>query len=85
MPAAGTAPPYVGIRIKCMEAAVRDRGIRTLELFLATLLAEGGLPDGLVLTLPKVTYAEQVTALVRLLEDFEQRAGLPSGRLGFEI
>ncbi|PBC79737.1 HpcH/HpaI aldolase/citrate lyase family protein [Streptomyces sp. TLI_235] len=83
--AAGTAPPYIGIRIKCMEAAVRDRGIRTLEMFLATLLAEGGLPEGLVLTLPKVTYAEQVTALVRLLEDFERQAGLPTGRLGFEI
>ncbi|WP_052391219.1 DUF6986 family protein [Streptomyces sp. NRRL B-24484] len=83
--AAGTAPPYVGIRIKCMEAAVRDRGIRTLELFLGTLLAGGGLPDGLVLTLPKVTYAEQVTALVRLLEDFERQAGLPAGRIGFEI
>ncbi|WP_371516992.1 aldolase/citrate lyase family protein [Kitasatospora sp. NBC_01300] len=83
--AEGTAPPYLGIRIKCMEAAVRDRGIRTLELFLATLLAGGGLPDGLVLTLPKVTYAEQVTALVRLLEDFERRAGLPAGRIGFEI
>ncbi|MEV7781595.1 aldolase/citrate lyase family protein [Kitasatospora sp. NPDC088351] len=81
----GGAPPYLGIRIKCLEAAVRDRGIRTLELFLATLLADGGLPDGLVLTLPKVTYAEQVTALVRLLEDFERGAGLPAGRLGFEI
>ncbi|MFG3056945.1 DUF6986 family protein [Kitasatospora sp. NPDC048239] len=81
----GTAPPYIGIRIKCMEAAVRDRGIRTLELFLATLLAAGGLPEGLVLTLPKVTYAEQVTALVRLLEDFERGAGLPAGRIGFEI
>ncbi|MFI5534550.1 DUF6986 family protein [Kitasatospora sp. NPDC051853] len=81
----GTAPPYVGIRIKCMEAPVRARGIRTLELFLSTLIAEGGLPDGLVLTLPKVTYAAQVTALVRLLEDFERRAGLPAGRIGFEI
>ncbi len=81
----GSAPPYIGIRIKCMEAAVRDRGIRTLELFLATLLAGGGLPEGLVLTLPKVTYAAQVTALVRLLEDFERRAGLPQGRIGFEI
>ncbi|MFE3112520.1 DUF6986 family protein [Kitasatospora indigofera] len=81
----GSAPPYIGIRIKCMEAAVRSRGIRTLELFLATLIAGGGLPEGLVLTLPKVTYAEQVTALVRLLEDFERRAGLPAGRIGFEI
>ncbi|MFE5586420.1 DUF6986 family protein [Kitasatospora sp. NPDC056531] len=83
--AEGSAPPYIGIRIKCMEAPVRARGIRTLELFLATLLANGGLPEGLVLTLPKVTYAEQVTALVRLLEDFERRAGLPTGRIGFEI
>ncbi|ARF80311.1 DUF6986 family protein [Kitasatospora aureofaciens] len=83
--AEGGAPPYLGIRIKCMEAPVRARGIRTLELFLATLLANGGLPEGLVLTLPKVTYAEQVTALVRLLEDFERRAGLPAGRIGFEI
>ncbi|MGF1430263.1 DUF6986 family protein [Kitasatospora sp. LaBMicrA B282] len=82
----GTAPPYIGIRIKCMEAAVRDRGVRTLELFLATLLEDGReLPAGLVLTLPKVTYPAQVTALVRLLEDFEQRAGLPAGRIGFEI
>ncbi|MGW3043947.1 DUF6986 family protein [Kitasatospora sp. NPDC001159] len=83
--AEGSAPPYIGIRVKCMEAPVRARGIRTLELFLATLLANGGLPDGLVLTLPKVTYAEQVTALVRLLEDFERRAGLPANRIGFEI
>ncbi|MFF7638584.1 DUF6986 family protein [Kitasatospora sp. NPDC008050] len=82
----GSAPPYLGIRIKCMEAAVRDRGIRTLELFLATLLEDGReLPAGLVLTLPKVTYPAQVTALVRLLEDFERRAGLPAGRIGFEI
>ncbi|MFJ5235044.1 DUF6986 family protein [Kitasatospora sp. NPDC088391] len=82
----GTAPPYLGIRIKCMEAPVRARGIRTLELFLGTLLARGGgLPDGLLLTLPKVTHAAQVTALVRLLEDFERRAGLRAGRLGFEI
>ena len=83
----GDAPPYLGIRMKCMESAVRARGIRTLDLFLTTLLDEGAgrLPDGLVLTLPKVTYPQQVTALVRLAEDFEREAGLPAGRLGFEI
>ncbi|MFI0822582.1 DUF6986 family protein [Streptomyces sp. NPDC021098] len=83
--AAGTAPPYTGIRMKCMEAAVRDRGIRTLDIFLTGLMDSGGLPDGLVLTLPKVTYAEQVTAMVRLCEEFEKARGLPAGRLGFEI
>ncbi|MGW0190035.1 DUF6986 family protein [Streptomyces sp. NPDC003362] len=81
----GTAAPYMGIRMKCMEAAVRDRGIRTLDIFLTGLMRAGGLPDGLVLTLPKVTYPEQVTAMVRLLEAFEKAHGLEAGRIGFEI
>jgi citrate lyase beta subunit len=81
----GTAPPYTGIRMKCMEAPVRDRGIRTLDIFLTGLMRAGGLPDGLLLTLPKVTCPEQVTAMARLLEAFEKAHGLPSGRLGFEI
>jgi citrate lyase beta subunit len=81
----GTAPPYIGIRMKCMEAAVRDRGIRTLDLFLTTLLDGGALPDGLVLTLPKVTFPAQVAAMADLCEAFEQAAGLPERRLGFEI
>ncbi|MEV6765598.1 aldolase/citrate lyase family protein [Streptomyces sp. NPDC051105] len=81
----GTAAPYMGIRMKCMEAAVRDRGIRTLDIFLTGLMASGGLPEGLVLTLPKVTYPEQVTAMVRLLEAFEKAHGLEPGRIGFEI
>ena len=81
----GTAAPCMGIRMKCMEAAVRDRGIRTLDIFLTGLMQAGGLPDGLVLTLPKVTYAEQVTAMARLLDAFEKTHGLEPGRIGFEI
>ncbi|NUK57590.1 DUF6986 family protein [Streptomyces lunaelactis] len=80
-----TAAPHMGIRMKCMEAAVRDRGIRTLDIFLTGLMEAGGLPDGLVLTLPKVTYTEQVTAMVRLVEEFEKARGLDAGRIGFEI
>ncbi|MFJ6698967.1 DUF6986 family protein [Streptomyces sp. NPDC091272] len=81
----GTAAPYTGIRMKCFEAPVRDRAIRTLDVFLTGLMENGGLPDGLVLTLPKVTYCEQVTAMVRLVEAFEKAHGLPAGRIGFEI
>ncbi|MDQ1043261.1 aldolase [Streptomyces sp. V4I2] len=81
----GTAAPYMGIRMKCMEAAVRDRGIRTLDIFLTGLMEAGPLPDGLILTLPKVTYPEQVGAMVRLLEAFEKARGLEPGRIGFEI
>ncbi|NEE24727.1 aldolase, partial [Streptomyces sp. SID7982] len=81
----GTAAPYMGIRMKCMEAGVRDRGIRTTDVFLTGLMEAGGLPEGLVLTLPKVTYPEQVTAFVQLLEAFEKAHGLDAGRIGFEI
>ncbi|MFK4111209.1 DUF6986 family protein [Streptomyces sp. NPDC002176] len=79
------APPYLGVRVKCMEAGVRERGIRTLDIFLTGLMASGGLPEGLNLTLPKVTYAEQVAAFARVLDAFERAHGLASGRLGFEI
>ncbi len=83
--AGGGAPPYLGIRLKCMEAAVRDRGIRTLDLFLTGLLAGGGLPEGLVLTLPKVTFPAQVAAMAALCGEFERAAGLPAGRIRFEV
>ncbi|WP_151772547.1 DUF6986 family protein [Streptomyces abyssomicinicus] len=81
----GCAPPYAGIRMQCLEAPVRRRGVRTLDIFLTTLLEHGPLPGGLLLTLPKVTSADQVTAMVRLLEECEKALGLEPGRLGFEI
>lgn len=83
--AAGLAPPFIGIRFKCFEAPTRHRGIRTLDLFLTTLASAGPLPDGLVLTLPKVTTVAQVEAMVALCEIFEERLGLPQGRLRFEV
>ena len=81
----GVAPAFVGTRFKCFEAATRDRGIATFDLFLTTLLNNGGLPDGLVLTFPKVSTVAQVDAMVELAERFEAAAGLEPGRLGFEI
>src|SRR5699024_6745916 len=33
----GTAPPFIGIRFKCLEADLRVRGLRTLERYLTTL------------------------------------------------
>ncbi|MFE7131800.1 DUF6986 family protein [Streptomyces sp. NPDC057638] len=81
----GSATPYTGIRAKCLEAAVRERGIRTVDIFLSGLMAAGGLPSGLVLTLPKVTYPEQVAAFAELLAAFETGHGLTPGRIGFEI
>jgi citrate lyase beta subunit len=78
--AAAIDVPSVGIRFKSFEYF--ERGIRTLDLFLTQLET---VPDGFVLTFPKVTAVEQVTALCELLGLLEERLDLPSGRLRFEI
>ena len=82
---AGTAPPYVGIRFKGFEAPTRARGVRSLVLFLGALVADGPLPDGFVVTLPKVTAVEQVEALVHTMQRLESALGLTDQVLRFEI
>ena len=83
--AAGTAPPFIGIRFKCFEAPTRARGLRTLDLFVSTLAAAGELPAGLILTLPKVTTVAQVQAMDFAVSRLEEVHGLPAGRLRFEV
>lgn len=83
--AEGIAPPFIGIRFKCFEAPTRDRGVRTLDLFISELVAMGPLPKGLVLTLPKVTTVAQVEAMVFICERLEAAHNLPHGRLRFEV
>jgi citrate lyase beta subunit len=78
-------PRWLGIRFKSFEAPTRRRGLRTLELVLAGVLDAGDLPEGFVLTLPKVTSAAQVAAMAEVCGRLEQAYGLPDGRLGFEI
>jgi len=83
--AAATAPPFTGLRAKSLEPATRPRAVRTLHEFLGGLLARGPLPAGFAITLPKVTSADQVTAMARLCSALEQAHGLPAGRLVFEV
>ncbi|WOC11013.1 DUF6986 family protein [Gordonia sp. MP11Mi] len=82
---AGTSTPFVGTRFKCFEASTRARGIRTLDMFVSGLVESGGLPDGLTLTLPKVTSVDQVQAMVTIAEALEAANGLPPGRIRFEV
>jgi len=82
---AGTAPASVGIRIKSLEGATRRRAVSTLDRFLGALLARVPLPETFVVTLPKVSVVEQVSAMVLLCEQLEAAYGLPYGRLRFEI
>jgi hypothetical protein len=52
-----TISPFIGIRIKPFTEDLKYRGVRTLDIFLSTLLekTKGQLPDNFVVMLPKVT------------------------------
>ncbi|SDO01106.1 DUF6986 family protein [Lentzea jiangxiensis] len=71
-----TAPPSFGVRIKSFDTAeLRERGLRTLDIFLTAL---EDVPPGFVITLPKVTSVEQVEVFGEILDLF-------GGDLKFEI
>ena len=84
---AGTLPPFVGIRIKTFSEELHARSIRTLDLFLTTLVeaTDGRLPENFVVTLPKIVLAEQVTALVDIFDLLERRLNLPENSLKMEM
>jgi len=83
----GTLPPFIGIRIKPFNEELRDRSIRTLDIFVSTLAKQsnGKLPENFVITLPKITIPEQVAALASILTQLEQQSALPNGSLKFEM
>src|SRR5881628_1626339 len=84
---AGTLPPFIGIRIKPFNEELYARSMRTLDIFVSTLLerTSGKLPDNFVVTLPKITTPEQVAALAGLFDLLEQQAGLAAGSLKMEL
>jgi citrate lyase beta subunit len=67
-----TLPPFFGFRIKSFSPELYRRSIRTLDLFLTTLLEKtgGDLPPNFVVCLPKITVPEQVQALADILDRF---------------
>jgi citrate lyase beta subunit len=85
--AAGTLPPFLGIRIKPLSPELTRRSLRTLELFVTTLVkaTKGTLAPHFVVTLPKVKRPAEVTALVKALAALERKQGLPAGSLQIEL
>ena len=81
-----TIPPFIGIRIKPFTEDLKSRGVRTLDLFVTTLLSltNGKLPDNFIVMLPKVTIPEQMATMVKLFNILEERNGLPPGTLKME-
>ena len=81
-----TISPFIGIRIKPFTEDLKYRGIRTLDIFLTTLLQKtnGKLPDNFVVMLPKVVIPEQVITLVKLFQIIERENNLAPGSLKME-
>ena len=85
--ATGTLSPFIGIRIKTFSEELHARSIRTLDIFLTTLVsATGGiLPDNFVVTLPKIVTPEQVRALVSIFGELEPKLRLAPDTLKMEM
>jgi len=83
----GTLPPFIGIRIKNLGDELRERALRTAQLFLERLIKEmdGQLPAHFVVTLPKITARGQVGLLADTFSRFEMANGLPDGSLRMEL
>jgi citrate lyase beta subunit len=63
---AGSLPPFLGMRIKCLSEELKGRSIRTLDRFVRALGPD--VPANFVITLAKITVPEQVSALVDVLD-----------------
>jgi citrate lyase beta subunit len=83
----GSLPPFIGIRIKPFSPELRERSIRTLDLFMSALcdVTHGRLPENFVVTLPKVVIPEQPAALANLLDALEAALDIEKGLLRFEL
>lgn len=84
---AGELPPFIGIRLKPFTEELRDRSIRTLDIFLTELAAKsrGELPNHFCITLPKVTLPDEVAALADLCSRLEPMLDFEPGALKIEI
>lgn len=84
---ANSLSPFIGIRIKPFTEDMKERGARTLDIFLTTLSEEtnGKLPENFVVMLPKVTIPEQIAALIKMFETIEANTKIESGALKMEM
>ena len=84
---AGTLPLFIGIRIKPFSEELRERSIRTLDIFLTELAgrAKSRFPRPFFITLPKVSLPDEAGALADLVERLERELNLPTDTLRLEV
>jgi len=68
----GALSPFIGIRIKSLSGELHRRALRTMDLFITTVVEEAGrLPGGFTVTLPKIQDLGQVEVTAAALEELE--------------
>lgn len=83
---AGTVPPFVGIRIKPLSRELHARSLRTLTIFVTTLVkAARRLPDNFAVTLTKVMTPAHVSAAARAADALERKLRLKRGSIRLEV
>jgi citrate lyase beta subunit len=84
--AAGTLPPFIGIRIKPLSRELHGRSLRTLDIFVSVVARSlKRLPPNFVITIPKVMAGGQVEAVASTCALLERRLKLGSGALKLEL
>ncbi len=85
--ASGHLPPFFGVRIKPLTEELRERSIRTLDIFATELATKtnGKIPQNFCISLPKVTLTEEVAALADLCSRLEFALQLDPGIFHIEL
>ena len=83
---AGTLPPFIGIRIKPMSRELHKRSLRTLNIFVTTLVkAARTLPPNFAITATKVMAPAHVTAVADACSALERKLKLAKRTIALEL
>jgi hypothetical protein len=83
---ASTVPPFIGIRIKPLSRELQARSLRTLDVFVSTLVkAARRLPDNFAVTLTKVMAPAHVAGAVHACTALERKLRLKRGAIRLEL
>jgi hypothetical protein len=83
---AGTLPPFIGIRIKPMSKELHARSLRTLDIFVTTLVKTAKrLPPHFAVTATKVMTPAQVSAVAQKCSALEKKLKLPRHAIQLEL
>jgi len=83
---AGTLPPFIGIRIKPLSNELQARSLRTLDIFVTTLIKTARrLPPNFAITATKVMTPAHVSVLAQRCQALERKLRLPRHAIQLEL